>query len=66
MLLIADMAFLTILSADPENHNRTLAQLVSYLSVITSVGSVVTGLSLLRQYRVYPEDAAEGMVSYIF
>ena len=63
MLLNANVAFLAIPSVDLGNHIRTPVQLASYLSVIASVGSVVTGLLLLRQHRAKPQDAAEDVVS---
>ena len=64
MLLNANMAFLSISSVDPGNHIRTPAQLASYLSVIASVGSVVTGLLLLRQHRAKPQEAADDVVRH--
>ena len=64
MLLNANVAFLAIPSVDPGNHTRTPAQLASYLSIVTAVGSVVTGLLLLRQHRTKPQDAAEEVVSH--
>ena len=64
MLLNANVAFLAIPSVDPGNHIRTPAQLASYLSVITSIGSIVIGLLLLRQHRTKPQDAAEEVVSH--
>ena len=63
MLLNANVAFLAIPSVDVGNRVRTPAQLASYLSIITSVGSVVTGLLLLRQHRTKPQDSAEEVVS---
>ena len=65
MLLNANVAFLAIPSVDPGNDTRTPAQLASYLSMITSVGSVVTGLLLLRQYRTKPQNAAQEVVSHL-
>ena len=64
MLLNANVAFLAIPSVDPGNHVRTPAQLASYLSIITSVGSVVTGLLLLRKHRAELLDTAERVVSH--
>jgi len=63
VLLNANVAFLAIPSVDPGEHVRTPAQLASYLSIIASVGSVVTGLLLLRQHRTKPQDSAEEVVS---
>lgn len=63
MLLIANVAFLTIPSVDPGDRACTPAQLASYLSIITSIGSIVTGLLLLRQHRTKPQDAAGEVVN---
>ena len=62
MLLNANLAFLAIPNVDSEDHIRTSAQLAKYLSIITSVGSVVAGLLLLRQHRNKPQDSAEDVV----
>jgi hypothetical protein len=63
VLLIVNVAFLAIPSVDPGDSTRSPAQLISYLSVITSIGSIVMGLLLLRQHRTKPQDAAEEVVS---
>ena len=63
MLLVANAAFLAVPSVDPGNGTRAPAQLANYLSVITSIGGIVTGLLLLRQHRTKPQDAAEEVVS---
>ena len=63
MLLNANVAFLAIPSVDPGDHIRTPAQLASFMSIVTSIGSVVVGLLLLRQHRTKPHDAAEEVVS---
>ena len=63
MLLNANVAFLAIPSVDSGNHTRTPAQLASYFSVITSVGSVAAGLLLLRYHRNRPLGAIEEIVS---
>jgi len=64
VLLNANVAFLAIPSVDPGERNRSPTQLASYLSIVASIGSVVTGLLLLRQHRTKPQDAAEEVVSY--
>ena len=64
MLLNANVAFLAIPSVDPGKHIRTPTQIASYLSILTSIGSVVTGLLLLRQHRTKPQDAAGEVVSH--
>ena len=63
MLLIANVAFLAIPSVDSGDRSRSPGQLISYLSVITSIGSIVMGLLLLRHHRTKPQDAAEEVVS---
>ena len=65
MLLNANVAFLAIPSVDPGSHLRTPAQLASFISIVTSIGSVVVGLLLLRQHRTKPHEAAEEVVSAI-
>ena len=65
MLLNANVAFLAIPSVDSGDHTRTPTQVASYLSIITSTGSVVVSLLLLRQHRTKPHDSAEEVVSYI-
>ena len=65
MLLNANVAFLAIPSVDPGNRTRTPSQLASYLSIITSVGSIVIGLLLLRQHRTKPQDSADEVVSHL-
>jgi chaperone required for assembly of F1-ATPase len=65
VLLNANVAFLAIPSVDSGDHVRTPAQLASYLSMVTSIGSIVIGLLLLRQHRTKPHDAAEEVVSHI-
>lgn len=65
VLLVANVAFLAIPSIDSGDPIRTPAQLASYFSVIASIGSVVMGLLLLRQYRTKPQDAAEEADKYL-
>lgn len=65
MLLNANVAFLAIPSVDNgENQNVvTPAQISSYLSIITSVGSILLGLLLIRQHRVKAKETADDAVS---
>ena len=65
MLLNANVAFLAIQSVDHGGRTRTPAQLASYLSIITSIGSVVIGLLLLRHHRTKPHDSSDEVVSRI-
>jgi hypothetical protein len=68
-LLNANVAFLAIPSVDPGangntgNTDRTPSQIASYLSVIAAVGSIITGLLLIRQHRT-KKDGAEDVVSH--
>ena len=50
VFLTANVAFLAIPGIDPGGRLCTPAQLASYLSIITSLGSVVTGLLLPQRY----------------
>jgi len=65
VLLNANVAFLAIPSVDPGNRFRTPSQLASYLSIITSVGSTVVGLLLLRYHRTKPQDSADDVDKYL-
>lgn len=64
MLLIANVAFFAVPSADPGNQERTLVQLFGYFSTVASIGSIVIGLLLLRQHRTKPQDTADEAVSH--
>jgi len=65
VLLNANVAFLAIPSVDTGNRTRTPSQLASYLSIITSVGSIVIGLLLLRHHRTKPQDSADEVDKYL-
>ena len=45
---------------------RTPSQVVSDISVVASIGSILIGLLLVRQYRVRPRDNAEEAVRHRF
>ncbi|KAG6836584.1 hypothetical protein H0H93_006420 [Arthromyces matolae] len=57
ILLNANVAFLAIPSNDPSNNSsvllphRTIAQIASYISVVTSFGSMMLALMLVRQHK---------------
>ncbi|KAJ7163940.1 hypothetical protein C8R43DRAFT_1122900 [Mycena crocata] len=54
VLLNANMAFLAIQSVDQGGNatpNRSRAQISSYISILASIGSVIIGLLLVKQYR---------------
>ncbi|KAF7330236.1 hypothetical protein MVEN_02460900 [Mycena venus] len=60
VLLNADIAFLSIPTVTLENvGDRSTAQISSYISVIASLGSIVLGLSLVRQHRTLREDTVK-------
>ena len=59
MLLNANVAFLAIPSVDSGDGAITPAQISSFLSIVTSVGSILLGLLLVRQHRVKSKDTAE-------
>ncbi|RXW24344.1 hypothetical protein EST38_g1543 [Candolleomyces aberdarensis] len=53
VLLNSNVAFLAIQSVDAQGHHKRQSdsQRASYLSVITSLGSIIFGLLMLRQHR---------------
>jgi hypothetical protein len=64
VLLTANVAFLAIPGVGPGGDTRTLTQIVSYISIVTSLGCLVTGLVLIRHHKTKLQDAAEEVVSY--
>lgn len=63
VLLNANVAFLAIPSVDPGINDLTAAQIVSYISVASNIGSVITGLLLTRRYCLYkPRETIEKAV----
>ncbi|KAI0366828.1 hypothetical protein BV20DRAFT_951560 [Pilatotrama ljubarskyi] len=65
VLLNANVAFLAIPSVDNDDEQLTAAQITSYLSIVTSVGSIVLGLLLIRQHRVKSKDTAHEAWRYL-
>ena len=63
MLLAADVTFLGLPSVDSGHPTRTPTQVATYISIVTCIGSVVTGLLLLRQRRTRLRDSADEVVS---
>jgi len=68
------VAFLAIPSVDPQNNGpfppplhpaRTPAQVASYISIVTSIGSIIVGLLLVRQYRVKPKETVEEAANFL-
>ncbi|KAJ7472336.1 hypothetical protein B0H11DRAFT_2038630 [Mycena galericulata] len=58
VLLNADMAFLAIPTVDNGLNisARSISQIASYFSVVASLGSIIVGLILVRQYRPRRDD----------
>jgi len=65
VLLTANVAFLAVPGVGSGGDTRTLTQIVSYISIITSLGCLVTGLILIRHHKTRPQDAAEEVVSHL-
>ncbi|KAI0078375.1 hypothetical protein K474DRAFT_1660618 [Panus rudis PR-1116 ss-1] len=65
VILNANGAFLAIPSVDTGPDQRTAAQVASYISIVASVGSILAGLLLVRQYRVKPKDTVEEAAAYL-
>ena len=66
VLLNANMAFLSIQSVDNGGDvvaDRSAAQIASYISIVTSVGSVIISLLLVRQNRSINRQTVEEAVS---
>ena len=59
MLLNANVAFL----GTPRAESLSIAQISSYFSIGTSVGSIVLGLLLVRQNQTKDRGTPEEMVS---
>jgi hypothetical protein len=54
--LNGNVGFLAIPSVSDGTNQRTAAQIVSYMSIVASAGSILTGLLLIRQYRTKRES----------
>ncbi|KAH9947505.1 hypothetical protein B0H21DRAFT_738326 [Amylocystis lapponica] len=65
VMLNANVAFLTIPDVDPGGGKRTAAQIASFISIVTSIGSIILGLLLVRQHRVKPRETAHEAVEYL-
>ncbi|KAL6300413.1 hypothetical protein BKA93DRAFT_829121 [Sparassis latifolia] len=65
VMLNANVAFLTIPDVDPGPGQSTLAKVCSFISIITSVGSIILGLLLVRHHRVRPRETAQEVVDYL-
>jgi hypothetical protein len=69
VLLNANVAFLSIQSVDNNGimvADRSAAQITSYISIVTSVGSVIISLLLVRQNRSKNRQSVEEAVSISF
>ncbi|KAF9017860.1 hypothetical protein BDZ89DRAFT_1074496 [Hymenopellis radicata] len=67
VLLNANVAFLSIQSVDDasDSPSRSAAQITSYLSVITSVGSIIIGLLLVLQHRSKAKETSRDALSFL-
>ncbi|KAI0631094.1 hypothetical protein C8Q77DRAFT_1062481 [Trametes polyzona] len=65
VLLNANVAFLAIPSVDDGTGHLSAAQISSNLSIVTSVGSILLGLILVRQHRVKSKDTAQEALWYL-
>ncbi|KAF7986293.1 hypothetical protein HWV62_35236 [Athelia sp. TMB] len=68
VLLNANMAFLSIQSVDTSGiftGDRTIAQIVSYISIVTSLGSAILSLLLVKQNRSKEEEAANRAAMFL-
>lgn len=67
VLLNANVAFLAIQSVDEAtaDSTRSPAQILSFLSVVSSIGSVIIGLMLARKNKVKHKEGAEDAVSFM-
>ena len=64
VILAANMAFLAIQSVDNGGQStprRSAAQVASYISIITGLGSILLSLLLIRQNRSKKNDAEEAV-----
>jgi chaperone required for assembly of F1-ATPase len=61
VLLNANVAFLAIPSVD-ESPEASPAQIASLLSIVSSVGSIILGLLLVRQHRTKAKEEASEAV----
>jgi len=69
MLLNANVAFLAIQSVDNNGntvYNRSPMQISSYLSMLTSIGSIIIGLLLANQTRNQDSASASDAATFIF
>lgn len=69
-MLSVNVGFLAIPGMVPTNNNKTTlpptpSQIISYLSLIASVGSIVVGLLLVRHHRTKQEEDPNSAVSQI-
>lgn len=65
MLLNANVAFLAIPNVGTDDQTLSGAQISSYISIATSIGSILLGLLLIRQNRVKARETANEAVCFI-
>lgn len=65
VMLNANIAFLTIPDVDPGAGQQTIAKVFSFISIITSIGSIILGLWLVRFHNVTTRATAPNMAYHI-
>ncbi|KAG6811849.1 hypothetical protein H0H92_005582 [Tricholoma furcatifolium] len=67
VVLNANVAFLAIQSVDSSSHGdvRSPAQIASYTSITTSIGSIILGLLLVRQNRAQDQRVVTKVSSFL-
>ncbi|KAL4254770.1 hypothetical protein ABKN59_004796 [Abortiporus biennis] len=65
VLLTANVSFLAIPSVDIGTQTRTAAQISSYVSSVASIGSILTSMLLIRQWRVKPKENVQEAHMYL-
>ncbi|KAJ7138528.1 hypothetical protein C8R43DRAFT_928893 [Mycena crocata] len=69
VVLNANVAFLSIQSVDQGGFalpDRTPSQISSYLSMLTSIGSIIVGLLLMKQHRNRDAEAAPDAARFLY
>ncbi|KAF9485028.1 hypothetical protein BDN70DRAFT_705879 [Pholiota conissans] len=66
VMLTSNVGFLAIQSVDTDNNPfRSAAQILSYLSVVTNIGTLILGLLLMRQNRTKKKDTADDVQEFL-
>jgi len=65
VLMNANVGFLAIQSVDTDSSRRSPAQIASYLSVVSSIGSILLGLLLIRRHKTKTKETADEVQAYL-